>query len=66
MAAATERDILSGHPSGNVREAIARMQAAPAFFTPEEWKVLAAYEGPIVSGNPKGELPDDLDNDDEA
>lgn len=66
MAAVLERYIPRAQPSASVLGAIARMQAAPAFFTPDEWNMLASYEGPVVSGNPKGELPDDLDNDDEA
>lgn len=45
--------------------AIARMQAAPEFFSQEEWSLLASYEGQAVSGNPDGKVPDDLENDDE-
>lgn len=39
------------------------MQAAPRFFTQEEWNDLASYEGPIVSGDPQGKVPDNLDED---
>ena len=40
-----------------VRTAIARMDAAPPFFTDSQWELLAAYEGPIVSGDPEGWTP---------
>ncbi len=48
-----------------VRTAIARMHAAPSsFFTEEERKALDAYDGPIVSGNPTGYVPDNLEDHD--
>ncbi len=46
-----------------VRSAGARMQAAPLFFNQEEWNALASYEGPIVSGDPEGGIPEDLESD---
>lgn len=47
-----------------VRSAVARMQAAPRFFNQEEWSALASYEGPVVSGDAQGKVPDNLDEDD--
>lgn len=47
-----------------VRDAVARMQVAPRFFPQEEWSALASYEGPVVSGDPEGRIPDNLDADD--
>ncbi len=41
-----------------VRDAVARMQAAPRFFSQEEWNALASYEGPVVSGDPEGRIPE--------
>lgn len=46
------------------RGAIARMQAAPRFFNQEEWDALASYAGPIVTGDPEGYVPDNLEADD--
>ena len=52
--------------SNVVREAIERMRLAPPFFTADEWKALASYDGPVVSGDPDGRLPENLeDNDNE-
>lgn len=63
MAAVLER---AANPQASelVRKGIARMQAAQRFFTEEEWKALASIEGQVVSGNPDGRLPDDLEADD--
>ncbi len=48
-----------------VRDAIRRMHAAPiSFFTEEERKALDAYDGPIVSGDPNGRVPENLEEDD--
>lgn len=47
-----------------VRNAVARMQAAPRFFNQEEWDALASYAGPIVVGDPRGYVPDNLEADD--
>ncbi len=47
-----------------VRGAVARMQAAPRFFAPEEWIALGSYEGPVVSGDPQGRVPEDPEADD--
>ncbi|MDO8775055.1 MAG: hypothetical protein Q7K57_41390 [Burkholderiaceae bacterium] len=47
-----------------VREAVARMKAAPRFLSQEEWDLLASYDGPVVSGDPEGRVPDNLDEDD--
>ena len=47
-----------------VRDAVARMQAAPRFFNQEEWNVLESYEGPVVSGAPEGLTTEDLEADD--
>ena len=35
-----------------VREAVARMRAAPRFLSQEEWDLLESYEGTVVSGDP--------------
>jgi hypothetical protein len=40
------------------------MQAAPRFFSQEEWNALASYEGPVVSGDPEGRIPENLETDD--
>jgi hypothetical protein len=47
-----------------VREAVARMRAAPRFLSQKDWDDLASYDGPIVSGDPEGRVPDNLDDDD--
>lgn len=47
-----------------LREALARVQAAPRFLGKEAWNMLASYDGPIVSGNPEGKIPDSLEDDD--
>lgn len=47
-----------------VREAVARMQAAPRFLSQEAWDDFASYEGPVVSGDPEGRVPDPLEEDD--
>jgi hypothetical protein len=60
--------LLEGTPlppaSDLVRNAIDRLQAAPRFFNQEEWNALASYEGAIVSGDPDGHVPANLDADD--
>lgn len=45
-------------------ENLARMKAAPRFFNQEEWNALASYKGQVVSGDPEGLVPDDLEADD--
>lgn len=47
-----------------VRDAVARMQAAPRFFNQKEWNVLASYDGSVVSGDPNGRIPENLEEDD--
>jgi hypothetical protein len=47
-----------------VREAVARMHTAPRFLSQEAWDDLASYEGPVVSGDPEGNVPDNLEDDD--
>lgn len=47
-----------------VREAVARMQAAPRFLSQEAWDDFASYEGPVVSGDPEGRVPEPLEEDD--
>lgn len=48
-----------------VRTAIRRMHAAPlSFFTEEERQALDSYDGPIVSGDPTGHVPENLEDDD--
>ncbi len=46
------------------QDAVARMQAAPRFFSQDEWDALAAHDGPVVSGNPEGRIPENLAADD--
>lgn len=46
------------------QNASARMQSAPRFFNQEEWNALESYEGPVVSGDPKGRVPFNLEADD--
>lgn len=50
--------------TASVRNAVARMQAAPHFFSLEEWNALASYDGPVVSGDPEGRIPKNLEADD--
>lgn len=45
------------------REAVARMQAAPRFLSQEAWDDFASYDGPVVSGDPEGQVPDNLEED---
>jgi hypothetical protein len=48
-----------------VRDAVLRMQdAPPSYFTQQEWDAFASYEGPIVSGDPEGAVPENLPADD--
>ena len=47
-----------------VRQAVARMQAAPRLLSQEAWDDLASYEGPVVSGHPERRVPDLLEEDD--
>ena len=56
----------TAHPKATalVQKAVARMQAAPRFFSQNEWNALASYDGPVVSGDPEGRIPDHLDADD--
>lgn len=46
-----------------VREAVARMQAAPRFLSQEAWDDFASYDGPVVSGDPEGRVPENLEDD---
>lgn len=50
--------------SAFVHEAVARMQAAPRFLSQEAWDDLVSYEGPVVSDDPEGRVPQHLENDD--
>jgi hypothetical protein len=50
--------------SAFVLEAVARMHAAPCFLSQEAWDDLASYEGPVVSGDPEGRVPQHLEDDD--
>ena len=52
-------------PTDLVEKAILRMTSAPLFFTRLEWEALASHDGPVVSGNPSGKLPENLSEDDE-
>lgn len=63
MAAVLER-ATPEQASELVRDAVARMQVAPRFFSQEEWNALASYEGQVVSGDPEGRVPDNLSEDD--
>jgi hypothetical protein len=57
---------VSGPPvvSAFVREAVARMQAAPRFLSQQAWNDFASYDGPVVSGDPEGRVHDNLGDDD--
>ncbi len=57
MAAVLEGISTPPQGSGFVRDAIARMQAAPRFLSQVAWDDLASYAGPIVSGDPEGRVP---------
>lgn len=64
---------VDGEPTSNlpqvsafVREAVARMQPYPRFFSQEALDDFSAYEangGPVISGNPDGQVPDNLEDD---
>mgnify|MGYP007005602703 CR=1 FL=1 len=60
---ALERVATSAKVSSFVLEAVARMQTAPHFLSKEAWNDFASYEGPVVSGDPEGRLPDNLEDD---
>lgn len=47
-----------------VRDAVARMLAAPQFLRSEQWELLASYDGPVVADDPDGRLTDHLEQDD--
>lgn len=64
MTTVLEREVTPKQVSGFVRGAITRMQKSRPLFTETERKALAAYDGPIVSGDPEGKLPDNLEEDD--
>jgi hypothetical protein len=64
MTAVLERVSTPPRVSEFVRDAVARMQAAPRFLSQEAWDDLASYDGPIVSGDPEGRVPDNLEDDD--
>lgn len=59
-----EADALKVESDRQIRESLARMQAAPRFFSQGEWNALASYEGQVVSGDPEGRVPDNLEADD--
>lgn len=63
MSSERERTTLTDS-SELLRSAVARMPAAPIFFNQEEWSALASYEGQVVSGDPEGHIPGDLEADD--
>lgn len=46
-----------------VREAVARMQAAPRFLSEEAWNDFESYDGPVVTGDPERGLPENLKTD---
>ncbi len=58
-----ERVTTPARVSTFVLEAVARMQTAPRFLSKEAWDDFASYEGPVVSGDPEGRLPDNLEDD---
>ena len=64
MTAVLERVSTPPVVSAFVREAVARMQAAPRFLSQEAWDDLTSYEGPVVSGDPEGRVPHHLVDDD--
>jgi hypothetical protein len=64
MTAIIERVSAPPTVTAFVREAVARMQAAPRFLSQEAWDDFASYDGPVVSGDPEGRVPDNLEDDD--
>lgn len=64
MTAVLERVSTPPMVSAFVREAVARMQAAPRFLSQEAWDDFASYDGAVVSGDPEGQVPDNLEDDD--
>lgn len=63
MAAVLERTA-PPQATAFVRDAVARMQAAPRFFSQEEWNALAYMKALFVSGDPEGRIPENLEADD--
>lgn len=45
--------------------AISRMLSAPAFLSEEDWRALESIREPILVGNAKGVLPENLVADDD-
>ena len=65
MAAVLEEVPAQPNLSRFVQEAVARMRAAPRFLSQEALDDFASYDGPIVSGDPEGWLPDNLEDEDD-
>lgn len=67
MTAVLERVAAPVVASDFVRAAVARMQSAPRFVSVAEAASYASFElngGQVVSGNPEGRVPDNLQEDD--
>jgi hypothetical protein len=66
MTAVLERVVTPVVASDFVRAAVARMQSAPRFVSMEEAASYASYEltgGSVVSGDPEGRVPENLEVD---
>jgi hypothetical protein len=67
MTANLERTAIPVVASEFLRAAVARVQNAPRFVSAAEMASYASYElseGQVVSGDPKGDLPENLEDDD--
>lgn len=64
MLALAERPATLEPVTDFVRAAIERGLNAKNLMSEKEWSSFAAYEGPVVSGNPEGKVPDNLEDDD--
>ncbi len=66
MVAVLERAVTPVVASDFVRAAVARMQSAPRFVSVAEAASYSSYElngGPVVSGDPEGRVPENLEDD---
>lgn len=64
MLALSERPVTLEPVTDFVRAAIERGLNAKNLMSKNEWNSFVAYDGPVVSGNSEGKVPDDLENDD--
>lgn len=64
VAAAPETTQARATIATSVRSAIARMLTSPRLFNQKEWSTLASHNGQVVSGDPRGRIPEKLEADD--